>query len=99
MSDRLAQRKAAVRVAIHCAQVEDVLAVPIHAVFLDEGSPFCYVDLEEHFEIRFVEAGVQNENLIEVRSGLSEGENVALSRPERKHTQMNRLTSRADMKL
>ena len=69
------------RVEIECANVENALSVPIHAVFNDQGRSYCYVDTQTSYEKREVSIGAQSENWAQVLAGLKEGERVALSHP------------------
>jgi HlyD family secretion protein len=69
------------RVEIACANVENALSVPIHAVFNDQGKSYCYVDTQTSYEKREVSIGAQSEDWAQVLSGLKEGERVALSHP------------------
>jgi HlyD family secretion protein len=69
------------RVEIECANVENELSVPIHAVFNDQGRTYCYVDTQTNYEKREVSIGAQSENWAQVLAGLKEGERVALSHP------------------
>jgi membrane fusion protein, heavy metal efflux system len=55
-----------------------VLAVPTGAVQRVDGTPIVFVRKKEGFEKRVVEPGIAGGNLIEVRSGLREGEEVAM---------------------
>lgn len=69
------------RVEIECANVENALSVPIHAVFNDQGRSYCYVDTQTSYEKREVSIGAQSEDWAQVLAGLKEGERVALSQP------------------
>jgi membrane fusion protein, heavy metal efflux system len=55
-----------------------VLAVPSGALQRVEGIPIVFVRKGEGFEKRVVEVGISGGDLIEVRSGLREGEQVAV---------------------
>ena len=70
------------RIAISALSLEQVLTVPIQALFQDGDQDFCYVqDGTGHLTVRKVEVGAQNEDLAEILSGLNEGENVSLVKP------------------
>jgi len=69
------------RVDIESGEARDVLAVPVHAVFRQDGKYFTYVDIHSSYEMREVSVGIQSEEYAQIVAGLSEGENVALSRP------------------
>ncbi len=69
------------RVNIICSETSDVLAVPAFAVFHERGKKFAFVATGAGFKKSEVTTGVQNENLIEIKTGLQKGEKIALSRP------------------
>ncbi len=69
------------KVEILVDQLEDVLFVPVQVVANREGKKLCYVMAGERVEKREVETGLFNDNLVEIKSGLSEGEEVLLSPP------------------
>jgi cobalt-zinc-cadmium efflux system membrane fusion protein len=56
-----------------------VLAVPNTAVQRVEGTPIVFVRKSDGFERRAVEPGMTGGNLVEVRAGLKEGEEVAMA--------------------
>jgi len=62
-------------------ELEDVLVVPIHAVHTHQGRTVVWVAGELGPEIREIAPGVNNYTMVEVRSGLSEGEVVILDQP------------------
>lgn len=60
----------------------NVLAVPLAAVFSDQGERFVYVKKgEETFERQPVQLGVADYDFVEVTKGLADGETVALVAP------------------
>ncbi len=71
------------RVEILVEQLEDVVYVPIQAVSSENGQRVCYViDTLGRQERRVVETGEFNNEFIEVKSGLQEGEQVLLRAPQ-----------------
>lgn len=70
---------ATVEVPIESA--ENVVSVLLSAVFNDEGVSHAYVQTASGWERREVSVGINNLQHVEIRSGLGEGEVVALSRP------------------
>ncbi|NMB47102.1 MAG: efflux RND transporter periplasmic adaptor subunit [Firmicutes bacterium] len=54
----------------------DVLAVPERAVFTAEGRPSVYVVREEVAHLLPVEVGIKSDGLVEIRSGLDDGDDV-----------------------
>ncbi|MEW6746297.1 MAG: HlyD family efflux transporter periplasmic adaptor subunit [Planctomycetota bacterium] len=66
---------------IRCSEVKGVLAVPLQAILMEGRHHFCFVRTEGGTVIREVEIGQDNDRLVEVKSGLAEGELVYLARP------------------
>ncbi|MEW6157163.1 MAG: efflux RND transporter periplasmic adaptor subunit, partial [Verrucomicrobiota bacterium] len=70
-------------VSIPVASAENVVAVPLAAIFTEQGERFAFV-LQENgaFEKRNVQIGLADYDVAEVQSGLSVGDVVALVPPE-----------------
>ncbi len=69
-------------VEIMVEQLDDVIYVPIQAVFSNEGQRVCYVESAlGNAERRVVEVGAFNDEYIEVQKGLDEGDTVLLRAP------------------
>ena len=66
-------------VEIHAARLKNILSVPVQAVVEIDGGNWCYVNVEGDIERRMVALGRTNEKLVEIRGGLSEGDNVVLN--------------------
>lgn len=62
-------------------ELHDVLYVPIQSVITVEEKKICYV-MGSFVEKREVETGLFNENFVEIKSGLTEGEKVLLNPPK-----------------
>lgn len=62
-------------------QLDDVLQIPLQAVFPDDGQQVCYVAKATGYERRVIETGQFNDSLIVVKNGLKEGETVLLRAP------------------
>src|SRR5688500_20905 len=60
---------------------DDVLAVPLAAVFTDKGDRFAYVRDGGRYERRPIRIGVTDYDFAEVISGLKDGETVSLVTP------------------
>lgn len=60
---------------------EDVLAVPVYSVFEKDGRFHCFAKIRGGFEMREVALGRQNDEMAQVVKGLSEGEEISLTRP------------------
>ena len=63
------------------AELKDVLTVPIAAVFTDQGETVCYRKSGGKCRRTPVEVGKMNDRRVEIRSGLSPGDEVMLVRP------------------
>ena len=69
-------------VVINTGNLENVLHVPIQAVYAESGSFHCYVMTSGKPEKRSVQVGRSNESYLEITDGLSEGEKVLLYKPD-----------------
>ncbi len=63
--------------------IDNVVSVPIEAVFDDGGKPVVYAEHGSSFEKRPVTLGEKNDNFIIVTKGLKEGERVSLTDPNK----------------
>lgn len=63
---------------------DNVLRIPLEAVFTDTGKPTVYVRDKGRFVRRTVELGLENNTQVEVVSGLKDGEEVAVEKPSTK---------------
>lgn len=63
--------------------LEDVLYVPIQSIEVENDHHFCYVSSGSKLERREITTGLFNDDFIEVREGLSPGDPVALSLPQK----------------
>ena len=70
------------KVEILVDQLEAVVYVPIQAVIPSGGKHVCYVVDRGDPEVREVEIGQFNDEFIEIKKGLKEGERVMLRAPE-----------------
>jgi multidrug efflux pump subunit AcrA (membrane-fusion protein) len=71
------------RVHIQAENAEDVLLLPVQAVFLDDkGRSFCYVTSAGRIEKRLVVTGRENGLQIEIVSGLEKGTRVSTIVPQ-----------------
>lgn len=61
---------------------QDVLMVPVTAVFNHQGTRIVYVVGASATEMRTVEVGESNDRMIEIVSGAREGERVSLTAPD-----------------
>jgi RND family efflux transporter MFP subunit len=69
------------KVEIQVEELADVLQIPIHAVFPEDGQHWCFLITSGKVERRKVEVGKNNAHFVEVTKGLSEGERVLLYDP------------------
>ncbi len=67
---------------IFLGRVENVLSIPIESVFVEKGKHYCWIQDGSKFRHQVVEIGRASETLIEIRSGISEGEVVLLREPD-----------------
>jgi HlyD family secretion protein len=68
------------KVEILINELEDVLYVPIQSVVTVDEKEVCYV-MASQVEKREVETGLFNDNFVEIKGGLTEGEKVLLNPP------------------
>lgn len=66
---------------LHANQIDDALTVPVHAVFDQGQETYCYVHKPEGYQKRPIQLGNSNEQWVEVKEGLEEGESVCLIDP------------------
>lgn len=71
------------KVEILIDQLADVLFVPVQSIEVEEDVHFCYIENGSHLERREIVTGVFNDEFIEVRSGVEDGEAVALTVPKK----------------
>jgi len=64
-------------------RLNNVIQVPMQAVFSEGGEQVCYVPRPGGPERRVVEAGAFSDSMIEIRQGLQPGEQVLLRSPRR----------------
>jgi len=70
------------KVEVVVKQLPEVVYVPMQAVTTTEGKRYCYVANGADQERREVEVGDFNDEFIEIKSGIKEGEKVCLKAPE-----------------
>jgi RND family efflux transporter MFP subunit len=66
------------KVQILVDQAEDVLSVPVRSVLQFQGKDHAFVVTAEGPQLREIELGTTNDDLVEVKSGLREGDRIAL---------------------
>jgi len=69
------------KVEVIINQLKDVICVPIQTVVNREGKKVCFVKTDNGPQIRQVATGEFNNDFVEIKSGLSEGEKVLLNPP------------------
>ena len=70
------------RVTIEAGNAANILFLPVQAIFNNASKTFCYLaENHEMFWKKEVVTGRQNEDLVEIVSGLQEGDRVSLLRP------------------
>src|SRR5207302_1355636 len=70
------------KVEILINSLDDVVSVPLQAVMTEGTKQFCYVAKGSRQERREVEVGDFNDEFIEIKKGIAEGEKVCLRNPE-----------------
>ncbi len=68
-------------ISIPIALADNVVAVPLSAVYTENGERFVYIKKGEFWEQRNVQIGVADFSFVEITSGISEGEIVSLEPP------------------
>ena len=68
---------------IRVSTIDNVVSVPIEAVFDDGGKPVVYAEHGSSFDKRAVTLGKKNDNFIIITKGLKEGEKVSLTDPNK----------------
>ena len=67
------------KVYVHMAKAEDVVTVPIEVINSDRDGDFVYVEENGVVAKRRITTGIASDSAIEVKEGLSEGENVVMA--------------------
>ncbi|MHC4425605.1 MAG: efflux RND transporter periplasmic adaptor subunit [Planctomycetota bacterium] len=70
------------KVEVIIDELHDVLYVPIQSIVTVEEKKVCYVMASSRAEKREVETGLFNDDFVEIKSGLTEGEKVLLNPPK-----------------
>jgi len=70
---------ATARVEVQMAQLNDVLTVPVQSVFVRNGLYYVFVDGGGDLEPVEVEVGLSSPEYVEIKSGLSEGQQIRLA--------------------
>jgi HlyD family secretion protein len=72
------------RITVESENAAGILYLPVHAVFNDGARTFCYCATEDgKFREQPVVVGRQNEDAVEIVSGLAQGDRVSLLKPPR----------------
>ena len=69
------------KVEVTIDELKDVLYVPIQSVVSDEDTRVCYVMANNRLQKREVVTGLFDDDFVEIKSGLTEGEKVLLNPP------------------
>jgi HlyD family secretion protein len=75
------------KVEIVVDQLTDVVFVPVQSVEVEQDQHYCYIRSGSKLERRFIKTGVFNDEFIEVRDGVTAGEQVALALPKKANTE------------
>ncbi len=94
-SDPRIQPGMTANIIIPIAASDDVVAVPLAAVFTEFNNQtkamdrYVYVQKDGQFELRQVVTGIADYNFVEVLEGLEEGEVISLEKPEPEQIRVN----------
>jgi HlyD family secretion protein len=69
------------KVEIIIEELKNVISIPLQVVVNRNGKKVCYVVASKEPKQREVETGLFNDNFVEIKSGLAEGEKVLLNPP------------------
>lgn len=70
------------RATIHAQEENEVLTIPLHSVFENRKQSYCYICGPHHvYEKRNLVLGISNEQWVEVKTGLQEGDCICLLNP------------------
>lgn len=69
------------RTTIIYKQLKDTLSIPIQAVFPDSGNDYCYLFDGSKYRKEKITVGNQNEDFVQIVSGLKENDQVSLVKP------------------
>jgi HlyD family secretion protein len=69
------------KVEVIIEELKNVISVPVQAVVNRNGKKICYVISSKEPKQHEVETGLFNDNFVEIKSGLAEGERVLLNPP------------------
>lgn len=67
------------QVEILITQLDNVLSVPVQAILEFKGKNYAYVRQGDEFARREIVLGISNDKLVEVKEGISDGDEVALN--------------------
>lgn len=69
------------RASILSQEIKDSLSAPIHAIFSEGSSCYCYVPFLKGYKKQEIKIGANNEEWAEIKSGLQEGQFIYLLSP------------------
>lgn len=82
VGDKLVRPGISANISILVKRAENVVSVPASAVFVDDETRYVFVKRGDHrYEFCKVEIGIGNLNYVEIKKGISEGDEVATTRP------------------
>lgn len=68
-----------VAISLITDRAENALTIPVDAIYYDNGSPYVFINNGGIAEIRYIETGINNSQLIQVTGGLDESTQVITS--------------------
>jgi len=66
-------------VTIHCADLPNAIQVPVQAMYAYGPKFYCFAYVNGHWQAREVKAGPTNDKFFVIKSGLNEGEQIAMN--------------------
>ncbi|MFK5923627.1 MAG: efflux RND transporter periplasmic adaptor subunit [Verrucomicrobiota bacterium] len=70
------------KVEIVVSELKSVVYIPVQSVFFEDEAHFTFVMDGDNYERRAVDIGAHNDEFIEVKKGLEEGDEVLLKKPD-----------------
>lgn len=70
------------RITIFALEAKNVLTIPLHSVYEEQKQNYCYLcGPHNHYEKKKIDLGISNDQWVEIKSGLREGECICLLNP------------------
>jgi HlyD family secretion protein len=86
------------KIEIIIEQLDNIVYVPVQSIEVQDDEHFCYVNNGSELERRSVQTGSFNDEFIEVKSGITAGDAVALTIPKVLNAELNGESDAAEPK-